>query len=239
MSNFDFTVLKNVLADWKLDIADEQINQFEKYYNLLIEWNQKINLTAITEFNEVLIKHFLDSLAIVNSYDISGINTIIDIGTGAGFPGIPLKIMFPDISITLLDSLQKRVNFLDLVIDELSLDNIKAIHGRAEDIARDDIYREQFDLCISRAVANLSSLTELCVPFVKADGYFVSYKSIKSDEEIDGCLNTFKELNCKVESIGKYELFDLDRSFIIIKRVGELNNKYPRRAGIPIKKPLG
>ena len=152
------------LKEYGFDPTDEQIEKFIRYYDLIIEWNEKINLTAITEYKDVMIKHFLDSVSIIKAVDMSSVDSLIDIGTGAGFPGIPIKIMFPDIKITLLDSLKKRLNVLDLIIDELNLKDIYTIHGRAEDIARDPKHREKYDLCVSRAVANLSTLSELCIP---------------------------------------------------------------------------
>ena len=234
----DIKILVDTIKEWNLSISDYQINQFIKYYNLLIEWNEKINLTAITEFNEVIIKHFLDSISVVKVCDFSNVTSIIDIGTGAGFPGIPLKILFPDIRIVLLDSLNKRIDFLNLVISELSLSNIETYHGRAEEFARDSLFREKFDLCVSRAVANLSTLSEICIPFVSIDGCFIPYKSSKVDEELEGCVNTFELLDSYVDKIFKFSFFDNERSFVIIKKNNSVSDKYPRRAGIPGKKPL-
>ena len=185
-------ILKKVFGEIGIELNDKQINQFQKYYEILIDVNKYMNLTAITEEKDVIIKHFLDSISIVAFKEIDFINkvkkmditSVIDIGTGAGFPGIPLKIMFPSLNITLVDSLNKRVNFLNNVIDELKLDKITAIHARAEEIAKDDKYREKYDLCVSRAVANLATLSEYCLPFVRVNKYFVPYKSQKLDEEI-------------------------------------------------------
>lgn len=239
MVNSNFKILTDTLNEWNINISDKQIEQFNRYYELLISWNEKINLTAITELNDVIIKHFLDSVSIVKINDLNSITSLIDIGTGAGFPGIPIKILFPNIKVVLLDSLNKRVDFLNLVINDLGLDNISAIHGRAEDFARMDEYREQFDLCVSRAVANISTLSELCIPFIKLNGSFISYKSNKIDEELDNCKRTFELLNSFVKNTEKFSFFDNERVFLEIVRKGNLDKKYPRRAGIPAKKPLG
>ena len=158
-------------------LTDVQKRQFDRYYELLIEWNRVMNLTGITEYDEVNLKHFTDSLTIVRIKDMENVSTLIDVGTGAGFPGIPIKIAFPYIKVTLLDSLNKRIKFLDQVVEELDLEDVVTLHGRAEDYAKKEEYREQFDLCASRAVANLSTLSEYCLPFIKKGGCFVSYKS--------------------------------------------------------------
>ena len=226
------------LKEYGFDPTDEQIEKFIRYYDLIIEWNEKINLTAITEYKDVMIKHFLDSVSIIKAVDMSSVNSLIDIGTGAGFPGIPIKIMFPDIKITLLDSLKKRLNVLDLIIDELNLKDIYTIHGRAEDIARDPKHREKYDLCVSRAVANLSTLSELCIPFVKPNGKFVSYKSEKADEELEKAKNAIRLLGGKVTSAVSFELEDNIRTFIVIDKTESTNKKYPRKAGTPGKEPL-
>lgn len=226
------------LKEYGFDPTDEQIEMFIRYYDLIIEWNEKINLTAITEYKDVMIKHFLDSVSIIKAVDMSSVNSLIDIGTGAGFPGIPIKIMFPDIKITLLDSLKKRLNVLDLIIDELNLKDIYTIHGRAEDIARDPKYREKYDLCVSRAVANLSTLSELCIPFVKPNGKFVSYKSEKADEELEKAKNAIRLLGGKVTSAVSFELEDNIRTLIVIDKTESTNKKYPRKAGTPGKEPL-
>lgn len=226
------------MKSFGLDITDTQLEQFDKYYELLVEWNKKFNLTSITEYDEVLLKHFLDSVSIVKTDILCKPMSIIDIGTGAGFPGIPIKIMFPDTKVVLLDSLQKRVTFLNEVISSLSLDDITAIHGRAEDFGKDKLYREQFDICVSRAVANLSSLSEFCIPFVKKNGYFISYKSEKASEELQVANHAIDVLGGgNIETI----CFDIEgnnRTLIKIEKIKNTPSQYPRKAGTPIKKPL-
>lgn len=237
--------LKNVLNKINIDINPTQIEQFEKYYDLLIEKNKVMNLTAITEKEDVIVKHFVDSVAIIPylkdmNFVLDKDTSIIDIGTGAGFPGIPLKIMLPEVNFTLLDSLNKRVGFLNEVINELHLENIEAIHGRAENIASDKLYREKYNLCVSRAVANLSTLSEYCLPFVKKDGLFISYKAGDSEEEINKSKNAIKLLGGKIKKVEEFILpqSEAERVFVIIKKINNTEKKYPRKAGIPSKKPL-
>lgn len=232
--------LKEDALQFGVDLNEKQLTQFYRYYEMLIDWNEKINLTAITEFEEVLNKHFLDSISIGRIIEQDESVSLLDIGTGAGFPGIPIKIAFPNIKVTLLDSLNKRVNFLNEVIKELQLEDICSLHGRAEDFAKKKEMREQFDLCVSRAVANLSSLCEFCLPYVKVGGSFVSYKSGKAQEELEASENAVSILgggNVKAD-----EFFlpgtDFKRTFVIIEKVKETPAKYPRKAGTPIKQPL-
>ncbi len=231
---------ENQLNQFDICLNEEQKMQFQKYFELLIEWNKVMNLTAITEREEVNEKHFVDSLAIAKDLDMNNVNQVIDIGTGAGFPGIPLKIAFPHLEIALLDSLQKRVKFLNEVIFKLQLKKICVFHGRAEDYARKEEHREKYDLCVSRAVANLASLSEYCIPYVKVDGKFVAYKSDMIDEEVEKSLRAIQILGGKVEKIEKFELPDSDigRAFVYIKKVKNTSKKYPRKAGIPAKDPL-
>ena len=228
------------LAELGITLTQTQFNQFDKYYEMLVEWNKVMNLTGITEYEEVNEKHFVDSLALVKALDISKVQTVIDIGTGAGFPGIPLKIAFPHLKITLLDSLNKRIRFLDSVIEELNLTDIHTIHGRAEDFARQADYREQFDLCVSRAVSNLAVLCEYCLPFVAKGGTFVSYKSADSDAEIQQGKKAISILGGKLVNIDKFKLpdSDLGRALVCIKKVKDTPKKYPRKAGTPAKLPL-
>lgn len=222
-----------------IDLSEKQLLQFEKYYELLTEWNSFMNLTAITEHEEVLKKHFLDSLSIVKAVKMEDIHTVMDIGTGAGFPGIPLKISYPHLKVVLLDSLGKRVKFLNHVINELGLEDISAIHGRAEDFARQAEYREQFDLCVSRAVANLSSLSEYCLPYTRKNCLFVSYKSGKVEEELENAKRAISLLGGKVEHVSKFMLTDAgERALVVIRKEKHTPNKYPRKAGLPSREPL-
>lgn len=229
---------RNDISEYGLEISDKQIEQFKRYYELLIEWNEKINLTAITECQEVFNKHFLDSVSIVKVTNMERVDSLIDIGTGAGFPGIPIKIMFPHVKVTLLDSLNKRINFLNEVINELGLENIDTVHGRAEDFAKPGKLREKYDLCVSRAVANLSTLSELCIPFVKVSGSFISYKSEKTDEEVSVAQNAIKLLGGKLSKTEKFSIDDNFRTLLVIDKIKETNKKYPRKAGTPSKDPL-
>ena len=215
-----------------------QLKQFRIYFEMLIEKNKVMNLTGITEWDEVLEKHFLDSISLIRAIDLNKNLTVMDMGTGAGFPGIPLKIAFPNLQVTLADSLNKRVLFLQEVIDELKLDGIEAIHGRAEDLARDKKYRESYDLSVSRAVANLSTLSEYCLPFVKIGGQFISYKSGEIDEEVTASKSAVFLLGGKIKETVKFELGESGRSFIIIDKVKGTPKTYPRKAGTPSKKPL-
>ena len=187
-------IFENKLNELGIALTDKQKQQFDKFYELLVEWNKVMNLTGITEYEEVNEKHFVDSLSIVKALDMKSVKSVIDVGTGAGFPGIPLKIAFPHLKVVLLDSLNKRINFLNTVIAEMGLTDIKTIHGRAEDYAIQTEYREKFDLCVSRAVANLSTLSEYCLPYVSADGLFVPYKSGEIDEELENSKKAVKIL---------------------------------------------
>lgn len=233
-------MLERRLESLHITLSDMQLKQFDKFYDLLVEWNKVMNLTGITEYQDVVEKHFLDSLSIVKITDMNQFEYIIDIGTGAGFPGIPLKITFPDINIVLLDSLNKRIKFLDHIIEELKLKGIRTIHGRAEDYARESNYREKFELCVSRAVANLASLSEYCLPYVKVGGRFVSYKSGDIEKEISEGERAIKILGGKVEQVEKFNLpgTEIQRSFVMIKKMKNTQNKYPRKAGMPTKEPL-
>lgn len=221
-------------------LNDIQKEQFDRYYELLVEWNRVMNLTGITDYDEVNLKHFTDSLTIVRINNMENVSILIDIGTGAGFPGLPIKIAFPHIKVILLDSLNKRIKFLDKVIEELNLDNVFTLHGRAEDYAKKVEYREQFDTCVSRAVANLSTLSEYCLPFVKEGGNFISYKSAESDEEISHSEKAINLLGGKINRVEKFVLpgSDMRRALVKIDKVKSTPKKYPRKAGMPGKEPL-
>lgn len=240
LKQYDLTKFKAGIDKMEVHLDDHQISQFVTYYELLVEWNRFMNLTAITEFNEVCMKHFIDSISLCNAIDCNKEYSIIDVGTGAGFPGIPLKIVFPSLKITLLDSLGKRVKFLNEVIDQLGLKNIEAIHGRAEDFAKPDLLREKYDICVSRAVANLSTLSEYCLPYVKPDGFFISYKSEKIMEEINLAENAIEILGGEVYDQKEFMLpfSDIYRNLFMIKKVRNTPIKYPRKAGLPSKQPL-
>lgn len=235
---YDFTKFRNSMNSIGIELTDSQLNAFETYYDMLIDRNKVMNLTAITEFDEVMDKHFLDSVYLFRSIKLEADYKLIDIGTGAGFPGIPLKIVFPELKITLLDSLNKRVGFLNDLIEELNLNDIEAIHGRAEDIARNKAYRASYDIAVSRAVANLSTLSEYCLPFVKIGGKFVSYKSGDCADEVDNAKAAIHLLGGKINKIDEFSYSNNSRSFIVIDKVMNTCNKYPRKAGLPSKKPL-
>lgn len=242
LSNF-----KKDLEELHIILSSGQLDQFLQYYEMLIEKNKVMNLTAITEFDEVMKKHFVDSLSLVNVFDLNGSFSLIDVGTGAGFPGIPLKIAFPDLKVTLLDSLQKRVGFLQEVIEKLGLTRIEAVHGRAEDFAKPEQMREKFDLCVSRAVANLSVLSEYCLPYVKVGGKFISYKSDKvsmeSEQhktEIERAEHAISVLGGKLIEQKEFTLpsSDIYRNLVVIEKCRPTPKQYPRKAGTASKKPL-
>ena len=226
------------LKEFNIEISEEQIEKFNKYMSFLLEWNEKINLTAITQPEDVKLKHFIDSLTALKY--IKDNDKIIDIGTGAGFPGIPIKIMRENTDITLLDSLNKRINFLNIVIENLKLKNIQALHGRAEEIARNKLYREKYDIAISRAVANLSTLSEYMLPFVRVGGKCICMKGANVNKELEEAQNAIKELGGEIEKVDNFYLSNKDneRNIVVIKKVKETKSKYPRKAGTPSKEPL-
>ena len=221
-----------------IKLNEKEVQSFKKYMDLLLEWNTKINLTAITEEDEIILKHFLDSCTIMKC--IKSEDKIIDIGTGAGFPGIPLKIINPDIHITLMDSLNKRINFLNDVIDKLSLKNIDAVHSRAEDLARNEKFREKYDIAVSRAVANLSTLSEYMLPFVKIGGKCICMKGPNIDEEVENAKGAISKLGGRIKSIDNFKLGNTEneRNIIVIEKIAHTNPKFPRKAGLPSKEPL-
>lgn len=226
------------LEKMSISLNMEQYDQFYAYMVLLIEWNEKINLTAITEPKEIILKHFVDSLTIAK-YIEEG-KTIIDMGTGAGFPGIPLKIYRNDVKVVLADSLNKRIKFLNEVIEKLQLKNIETIHCRAEELGKNKEYREKFDYATSRAVANLSTLSEYLLPFVKLNGSGVFMKTMEIDEELENAKKAIKILGGRIEKVDKFEIpeSDLGRSIIIVKKEKQTPSKYPRKPGTPAKEPL-
>ena len=238
--NYNLEKFKNGLQQLHIALSEKQMEQFLQYYELLVEKNKVMNLTAITEFDEVVEKHFLDSVSLTKQMDLHQSLKVLDLGTGAGFPGIPLKIVFPELEITLMDSLNKRVLFLQDVISSLQLENIEAVHGRAEEAARNKKYREDFDLCVSRAVANISTLSEYCLPFVKIGGSFISYKSSTIEDELEDGKKGIAILGGKVKDVYKFTLPDseLQRSFVIIEKEKKTPKAYPRKAGTPSKEPL-
>lgn len=247
MKQYNTSQFEKDLQELHIGLTSKQMDQFMTYYELLAEWNAFMNLTAITEFDEVLKKHFVDSLSLVKAYDglqedrpDADVIRVIDVGTGAGFPGIPLKIAFPSVKVTLLDSLNKRIRFLETVIENLNLQETEAVHGRAEDYARQKEYREKYDLCVSRAVANLSSLSEYCLPFVKKGGKFISFKSEKVSEEVKNAEKAIEILGGR--TVGQSEFYlpssDIFRNLIVIEKIKITPGKYPRKAGLPAKDPL-
>ena len=237
---YDLTILEEGCKELGITLDENQKKQFTDFYEYLVEKNKVLNLTGITEFQEVLIKHFLDSLACVKAVDMSRIKRIMDIGTGAGFPGVPLKIAFPHLEACLLDSLKKRVNFLEETFQMLKLENITAIHGRAEEYAKNKQYRETYDLCVSRAVSNLATLSEYCLPYVKTGGYFISYKSGTVQEEVEQAQKAVKILGGKIQDVVYFQLPDseIQRSLVVIEKIKATPGRYPRKAGTPLKEPL-
>jgi len=237
---------KKDLKELNIEISDRQIEAFDEYFRLLVEGNEVMNLTAITDYDEVLLKHYIDSLAINKAIDdesnwnLKNKIKVMDIGTGAGFPGIPLKIIYDNLDIVLLDSMNKKVKFLNEVTDKLKLSNIKAIHGRAEDFAKDLSYRQSFDLCVSRAVSNLATLSEYCLPYVKVGGAFISYKSGEIEAELKDSERAIKMLGGQILKVEKMTLpgSDIERSFVVIEKVKNTSTIYPRKAGLPSKDPL-
>ena len=232
--------LKESFGKLNITLTEKQYQQFLDYYELLVEWNKVMNLTGITEFDEVVMKHFVDSLSLVYAIPVDKPYKLLDMGTGAGFPGIPLKIAFPEMEMVLLDSLNKRIKFLNEVINQLGLEKITAIHGRAEEFARKEEYREQFDLCVSRAVANLATLSEYCLPYVKKGGKFIPYKSGAIEEEMESSKKAVQVLGGKIKEVKTFELPDSDisRSLVVIHKEKETPKKYPRSGGKPTKEPI-
>ncbi|MBS4455666.1 16S rRNA (guanine(527)-N(7))-methyltransferase RsmG [Tuanshanicoccus lijuaniae] len=224
-----------------VELSDHQLEQFERYYELLIEWNKKINLTAITEKDEVYLKHFFDSLMLLWELPLDNYQQrLVDVGAGAGFPSIPLKIVKPELDITIIDSLNKRINFLNIVIEELQLDNVQAIHARAEDAGQNPVYREQFDIATARAVASLNVLSEFCLPLVRKGGYFLALKAAKGQDELEEAKKAIHVLGAKLEivNVALLPVEESERTFIKIRKTLDTPKKYPRKAGKPMKQPI-
>ncbi len=240
---YDDTLLIDGLNELNIQYNDTMLDQLHTYYDMMVETNKVMNLTAITEYQDVCTKHWLDSLCIVkaNQYiDLSNDIKILDIGTGAGFPGVPIKIFFPNIEITLLDSLNKRIRFLEEVVRECNLTNVTCVHGRAEELSRKDEYREQYDLCVSRAVTRMASLAELSLPFVKRNGFFIPYKSGEAETEVNEAKKAIDTLGGKLITTETFTVpqSDLGRSLIIVQKVLNTPSKYPRGGGKPMNSPI-
>lgn len=232
--------LINALKQLHIEVENETISKFERHMKLVLEWNEKVNLTAITDADDFIKKHFVDSVLCANFDEITKADTIIDVGTGAGFPGVPLAVLFPQKQFVLMDSLGKRIKILDEIVNELGLLNISTVHARAEDLARKKEYREKFDVCVSRAVANLAVLSEYCLPFVNIGGAFISYKGPDAYEELKQAEKAIEILGGEAGSIKKMEIddFDLNHNIIIINKKRRTPDKYPRKAGIPAKEAI-
>jgi len=231
-------LMKENLKELNIELSDLQLEKFYKYMNILVEWNKFMNLTGITEPEEVITKHFIDSLTVLDKVNKNA--SIIDVGTGAGFPGIPIKIAFPETKVVLLDSLNKRIKFLNEVIEKLELNNIETIHGRAEEYGRNKNHREKYDIAIARAVAPLNILLEYLIPFAKVNGKCLCMKGSSSEEEIINSKNAIKILGGEIVKTEDFYIpnTDIKRRIVQVNKVKETNNKYPRKAGTPSKEPL-
>lgn len=233
-------LLREGCNQFNISINEDQINQFFDYKSILLEWNEKMNLTAIQEEKDIVVKHFLDSISCCLMAELKSTGSIIDVGTGAGFPGIPLRIMLPDIKLTLLDSLNKRINFLREVCTTLKLTNVSFVHGRAEDMGQSKLYREKFDCAVARAVAPLNVLAEYCLPFVKVGGYFVCQKGPQLEEEMQEARKAINVLGGEVvkQEIIKLPFSDISHRIVVIRKVRQTPTNYPRKAGKPSKEPI-
>ena len=228
----------NRMKEAGYQLSEDQAAQFLGYYDMMIEKNQVMNLTRITEFKEAVDKHFVDSLMLSRVLDVSRVHKLIDIGTGGGFPGIPLKIMYPHMSVVMLDSVGKKIDFVKEVIEKLDLKDVCALHVRAEDMARDRKHREKYDVCVSRAVANMTVLTEYCMPFVRVGGFFVAYKGDDRPEELAAAEKAVKVLGGKPMEFERFSLFGMGRCLVKIRKDRKTPMQYPRKAGIPAKAPI-
>jgi len=234
------TDFHSLLLEHKIDLSPQQMDQFETYFQELVSWNEKMNLTGITERDQVYIKHFYDSITLSFYIPMNEVQSLADIGSGAGFPGIPLKICFPHLKLTIIDSLNKRIHFLQNVVDKLGLSEVELLHGRAEDLGRKEGLRDSFDLVTARAVARMAVLNEFCLPFVKAGGKFAAMKGSDPEEEVLEAKRSLSELKGKLESSHHFELpmENSDRHIIIVSKTAPTPKKYPRKAGTPLKQPI-
>lgn len=229
-----------LLLEDGLSLTEKQTRQFDIYFHELVAWNEKMNLTGITERDQVYVKHFFDSLTLARTVPMQTVGRMADIGSGAGFPGIPIKIMFPHIRLTIVDSLNKRIQFLSHLVNELELHDVECVHGRAEDAARKPEYRDRFDLVSARAVARLQVLNELCLPFAKPNGLFAAMKGSDPTDEIGDAARSMKELKAELVKVTNFTLplEDAERHIVLLRKTGPTPKMYPRKAGLPLKMPL-
>ena len=230
--------LRNALDKLQIPYDDKIIEKFEGYMDGVLSWNEKVNLTAITDRDEFISKHYVDSIVCSSLEEYKAGKTVIDIGTGAGFPGVPLAIISPDKQFTLADSLNKRIKIIDELTDKVGVYNVETVHGRAEEMARNKKYRERFDLCVSRAVANLATLSEYCLPFVKVGGYMLAYKGPVAEAELEEANKAISLLGGEVVRIEPAELEGYKHNIVVIKKIKKTMAKYPRKAGTPSKEPI-
>lgn len=227
-----------ICAAHHVNISESEAEKLLVYYHMLVEKNKVMNLTSITEFEEFMVKHIVDSLVLGKYVDMEPVSSMIDVGTGAGFPGLPLSIVYPQKKTLLLDSLAKRIGFLDEVIHNLELKNVETVHSRSEDLAKNRLYRESFDLAVARAVASLNVLSEYCLPYVKVGGMFVAYKSGNVAEEVEASGKAVKVLGGKIEAVHSFDIDGMGRSLVVIRKIGHTPGKYPRKAGTPKNSPI-
>lgn len=227
-----------ICAAHHVNISESEAEKLLVYYHMLVEKNKVMNLTSITEFEEFMVKHIVDSLVLGKYVDMEPVSSVIDVGTGAGFPGLPLSIIYPQKKTLLLDSLAKRIGFLDEVIHNLELKNVETVHSRSEDLAKNRLYRESFDLAVARAVASLNVLSEYCLPYVKVGGMFVAYKSGNVAEEVEASGKAVKVLGGKIEAVHSFDIDGMGRSLVVIRKIGHTPGKYPRKAGTPKNSPI-
>lgn len=239
MSTSPREILASGAAELGISLSEAQLDQFDRFTELLLEWNSKFNLTRITDPAEIAVKHYLDSLSVLSVVKFQGEASLIDVGTGAGLPAIPLKIAIPGLRVDLLDSVRKRLTFLDAVAQDMGMTDVTTVHSRAEDAGRDKALRERFDFSVSRAVARLNLLSEFCIPFCKVGGMFIAYKGPDADEEISDAVKAIRTLGGKIEAVHKFTLpGDLGRTIIAIKKTKPTPLQYPRKAGVPERNPI-